>query len=188
MRTVTPSSAHQRPGQGVPGGRAAGGVGGCEEEGAGRGVQERRPRVPAQGLAGAGERARLHGQGPGQGDPLRDLRPVRERRLGIVGTDHDTSAFAVVTLRTWWDTIGKARYPSAVRLLICADGGGSNGYRVRTWKIELAKLAAETGLQITVCHLPPGTSKWNKIEHRLFSQITLTGAGGRSPATRSSST
>jgi hypothetical protein len=89
-----------------------------------------------------------------------------------VGTDHDTSAFAVTTLRTWWDTIGRARYPDAGRLLICADGGGSNGYRIRAWKIELAALAAETGLQITVCHLPPGTSKWNKIEHRLFSQIT----------------
>ena len=94
-----------------------------------------------------------------------------------VGTDHDTSAFAVATLRTWWDDIGKARYPSAGRLLICADGGGSNGYRVRAWKIELAKLAAEAGLQITVCHLPPGTSKWNKIEHRLFSQITLNWRG-----------
>jgi transposase len=94
-----------------------------------------------------------------------------------VGTDHDTSAFAVATLRTWWDTTGKARYPQAGQLLICADGGGSNGYRVRAWKIELAKLAAETGLEITVCHLPPGTSKWNKIEHRLFSQITLNWRG-----------
>jgi transposase len=94
-----------------------------------------------------------------------------------VGTDHDTSAFAVATLRTWWDTIGKARYPDAGRLLICAGGGGSNGYRVRAWKIELAKLAAETGLEITVCHLPPGTSKWNKIEHRLFSQITMNWRG-----------
>jgi hypothetical protein len=89
-----------------------------------------------------------------------------------VGTDHDTSAFAVQTLRRWWDTIGRHRYPHADQLLICADGGGSNGYRIRAWKIELAKLAADTGLQITVCHLPPGTSKWNKIEHRLFSQIT----------------
>ena len=94
-----------------------------------------------------------------------------------VGTDHDTSAFAVATLRTWWNTIGKARYPDAGQLLICADGGGSNGYRVRAWKIELAKLAAETGLEITVCHLPPGTSKWNKIEHRLFSQITMNWRG-----------
>jgi transposase len=94
-----------------------------------------------------------------------------------VGTDHDTSAFAVQTLRRWWDTIGTHRYPNADRLLICADSGGSNGSRIRAWKIELARLAAETGLTITVCHLPPGTSKWNKIEHRLFSQITLNWRG-----------
>jgi hypothetical protein len=94
-----------------------------------------------------------------------------------VGADHDTSAFAVETLRRWWNTVGRDRYPDAERLLICADGGGSNGYRVRAWKVELAKLAAETGLQITVAHLPPGTSKWNKIEHRLFSQITLNWRG-----------
>ena len=94
-----------------------------------------------------------------------------------VGTDHDTSAFAVRTLRRWWDTNGKGRYPDADRLLICADGGGSNGSRVRAWKVELAKFAAETGLTVTVCHLPPGTSKWNKIEHRLFSQITMNWRG-----------
>jgi hypothetical protein len=94
-----------------------------------------------------------------------------------VGTDHDTSAFAVATLRSWWQSIGKARYPTAEKLLICADGGGSNGYRVRAWKIELASLAAEIGIPITVCHLPPGTSKWNKIEHRLFSQITMNWRG-----------
>ncbi len=94
-----------------------------------------------------------------------------------VGTDHDTSAFAVATLRSWWETIGKARYPSAERVLVCADGGGSGGYRVRAWKIELARLAAQIGIPITVCHLPPGTSKWNKIEHRLFSQITLNWRG-----------
>ena len=94
-----------------------------------------------------------------------------------VGTDHDTSAFAVATLRTWWDTIGKVRYASADRILICADGGGSNGSRVRAWKIELARFAADTGLRVTVCHLPPGTSKWNKIEHRLFSQITMNWRG-----------
>ena len=74
----------------------------------------------------------------------------------FVGTDHDTSAFAVQTLRRWWDTIGKTRYPDADRLLICADGGGSNGYRLRAWKTQLAALATETGLAITVCHLPPG--------------------------------
>ncbi len=94
-----------------------------------------------------------------------------------VGTDHDTSAFAVATLRTWWDTIGNTRYPNAERLLICADGGGSNGSRVRAWKVELAAFAADTGLHVTVAHLPPGTSKWNKIEHRLFSQITMNWRG-----------
>jgi len=94
-----------------------------------------------------------------------------------VGTDHDTSAFAVTTLRSWWGAEGRARYPDADRLLICADGGGSNGSRVRAWKIELAAFAADTGLQVTVCHLPPGTSKWNKIEHRLFSQITMNWRG-----------
>jgi len=94
-----------------------------------------------------------------------------------VGTDHDTSAFAVPTLRNWWTTIGRSRYPTADRLLICADGGGSNGSRVRAWKIELARFAADTGLRVTVCHLPPGTSKWNKIEHRLFSQITMNWRG-----------
>jgi hypothetical protein len=94
-----------------------------------------------------------------------------------VGADHDTSAFAVETLRRWWNAVGCHRYPGADRLLVCADGGGSNGSRVRAWKIELAKLAAETGLAITVCHLPPGTSKWNKIEHRLFSQITMNWRG-----------
>ncbi len=89
-----------------------------------------------------------------------------------VGVDHDTSAFAVATLRSWWATIGKDRYPDARRLLICADSGGSNGSRIRAWKIELAQFAADTGLSVTVTHLPPGASKWNKIEHRLFSQIT----------------
>ena len=82
-----------------------------------------------------------------------------------VGTDHDTAAFAVETIRRWWQTAGTTAYPHASRLLITADGGGSNGYRTRLWKTELAALAAQTGLMITVCHLPPGTSKWNKIEH-----------------------
>jgi hypothetical protein len=94
-----------------------------------------------------------------------------------VGTDHDTAAFAVATIRTWWDKAGQLAYPDARRLLITADGGGSNGYRTRLWKTELARLAADTGLQITVCHLPPGTSKWNKIEHRLFSHISMNWRG-----------
>ncbi|WP_424738984.1 ISAzo13 family transposase [Mycobacterium sp.] len=94
-----------------------------------------------------------------------------------VGTDHDTAAFAVNTIGTWWAQVGKTLHPKASRLLICADGGGSNGYRTRQWKTELAKLAAATGLTITVCHLPPGTSKWNKIEHRLFSHISMNWRG-----------
>lgn len=89
-----------------------------------------------------------------------------------VGIDHDTAAFAVNAIRSWWKLMGRERYPRAARLLISADGGGSNGSRVRLWKVELQKLADECGIPITVCHLPPGTSKWNKIEHRLFSFIT----------------
>ena len=89
-----------------------------------------------------------------------------------VGIDHDTAAFAVNAIRSWWRLMGHERYPNARSLLITADGGGSNGSRVRLWKIELQKLADELGVPITVCHLPPGTSKWNKIEHRLFSFIT----------------
>jgi hypothetical protein len=94
-----------------------------------------------------------------------------------VGTDHDTAAFAVESIRRWWHGQGQADYPEASRLLITADAGGSNGYRTRAWKLHLARLAAETGLVITVCHLPPGTSKWNKIEHRLFSHITINWRG-----------
>ena len=89
-----------------------------------------------------------------------------------VGTDADTGQFAVESIRRWWNTIGTDTYPTATRLLITADSGGSNGSRLRLWKTELAALATETGLAITVCHLPPGTSKWNKIEHRLFSAIS----------------
>ncbi len=94
-----------------------------------------------------------------------------------VGTDHDTAAFAVESIRRWWSSQGRHDYPSARRLLITADAGGSNGYRTRAWKAELAALARQTGLQITVCHFPPGTSKWNKIEHRLFSHITMNWRG-----------
>ena len=94
-----------------------------------------------------------------------------------VGTDHDTAAFAVATIRRWWQAVGDPTYPAATRLLICADGGGSNGHRTRQWKTELAAFAADSGLTITVCHLPPGTSKWNKIEHRLFSHISMNWRG-----------
>ena len=94
-----------------------------------------------------------------------------------VGTDHDTAAFAVESIRRWWKAVGQGEYPLARRLLITADAGGSNGYRTRTWKAELAAFALETGLPVTVCHFPPGTSKWNKIEHRLFSHITMNWRG-----------
>jgi hypothetical protein len=94
-----------------------------------------------------------------------------------VGTDHDTAAFAVNAIRRWWRAMGKKRYAKPKGLMVTADGGGSNGYRVRLWKIELQKLADEFKFPITVCHLPPGTSKWNKIEHRLFSFITINWRG-----------
>ena len=94
-----------------------------------------------------------------------------------VGVDPDTAAFAVQTLRRWWQQVGRVAYPQAERLLVTADAGGSNGYRVRLWKTELARLAEETGLQITVFHLPPGISKWNRIEHRLFSAISMNWRG-----------
>jgi hypothetical protein len=89
-----------------------------------------------------------------------------------VGIDHDTAEFAVETMRRWWRSMGQTSYPKARRLLITADGGGSNGSRVRLWKKELQQFANETGLVLSVCHFPPGTSKWNKIEHRLFSYVT----------------
>jgi len=89
-----------------------------------------------------------------------------------VGTDHDTGAFAVASIRGWWRAEGKRLYSGTTKLLITADGGGSNGYRLRLWKVELQKFANETGLSIQVCHFPPGTSKWNKVEHRLFSFIS----------------
>lgn len=94
-----------------------------------------------------------------------------------VGTDHDTAAFAVQTIRRWWHVVGGKAYPDAKELFITADGGGSNGSRVRLWKLELQGLADEIGIPIRVCHYPPGTSKWNKIEHRLFSFITMNWRG-----------
>src|SRR5512144_2532089 len=94
-----------------------------------------------------------------------------------VGIDHDTAQFAVNSIRSWWQHLGRRRYPNATRLQITADCGGSNGNRVRLWKVELQRLADETGLEIGVCHFPPGTSKWNRIEHRLFSYITINWRG-----------
>jgi hypothetical protein len=96
------------------------------------------------------------------------------RNVGFVnvGTDHDTGAFAVASIRGWWRAEGRRLYPRTERLLITADGGGSNGWRLRLWKWELQRLADQTGLTLAVCHFPPGTSKWNKVEHRLFSFIS----------------
>ncbi len=94
-----------------------------------------------------------------------------------VGDVADTAEFAVNSIRSWWNHMGQHRYPDATRLLITADAGGSNGYRIRAWKYHLAALATETGLEITVCHYPPGTSKWNRIEHRMFSFITMNWRG-----------
>jgi transposase len=94
-----------------------------------------------------------------------------------VGNTADTAEFAVNSIRTWWNQMGRERFPDATRLLITADAGGSNGYRIRAWKHRLAALATDTGLEITVCHYPPGTSKWNKIEHRMFSFITMNWRG-----------
>ena len=121
--------------------------------------------------------ARLQGQAAGQGDPLRRLR--RRLRSGWVnvGVDHDTAQFAVSSIRSWWEHLGQPRYPDATTLQITADCGGSNGNRTRLWKVELQKLADETGLELAVSHFPPGTSKWNRIEHRLFSFITMNWRG-----------
>jgi transposase len=94
-----------------------------------------------------------------------------------VGTDHDTAAFAVAAIRQWWAEMGRATYPAATELLVTADSGGSNSARTRLWKVELQRLANQTGLSITVCHFPPGTSKWNKIEHRMFCHITTNWRG-----------
>lgn len=108
----------------------------------------------------------------GRASPYGVLDITRNCGWVSVGVDHDTAAFAVESIRRWWRTMGQSCYPAARELLITADCGGSNGYRVRLWKVELQKFANESGLKIAVCHFPPGTSKWNKIEHRLFSFIS----------------
>ena len=96
---------------------------------------------------------------------------------GVLGIDHETAEFALESIRRWWRSIGSGLYPTSKELLIVADGGGSNGARNRLWKMQLQRFATETGLSITVCHLPPATSKWNKIEHRLFSSISINWRG-----------
>ncbi len=102
---------------------------------------------------------------------------VHNRGFVNVGIDHETAAFAVESIRRWWQSVGKELDPTSKELLISADGGGSNGARNRLWKMQLQQLATQTGLTITVCHLPPATSKWNKIEHRLFSSISINWRG-----------
>jgi transposase len=102
---------------------------------------------------------------------------VHNKGFVNVGIDHETAEFAVESIRRWWQNVGKHLYPISQELLILADGGGSNGARNRLWKMQLQQLATETGLTITVCHLPPATSKWNKIEHRLFSYISINWRG-----------
>lgn len=113
----------------------------------------------------------------GKANPYGVYDPTANLGWGSVGVDHDTAEFAVETLRRWWENMGRARYPNATELLVTADGGGSNGTRVRLWKVALQRLANQTGLRISVCHFPPGTSKWNKIEHRLFSHISMNWRG-----------
>lgn len=113
----------------------------------------------------------------GRANPYGVYDLARDEGWVSVGTDHDTSAFAVQTIRRWWVSVGAVAYPNATELLITADGGGSNGSRVRLWKVEIQKLADEIGIPVTVSHFPPGTSKWNKIEHRLFSFISMNWKG-----------
>ncbi len=115
--------------------------------------------------------------GVGKAIPYGAYDVARDRALVNVGVSHDTAEFAVESIRRWWRLLGKRSYPQAARLLICADAGGSNGPRLRAWKLHLQRLANELRLPISVCHYPPGTSKWNKIEHRLFSFISLTWKG-----------
>ncbi len=140
-------------------------TGGGEEEG-GRGGEGR----GGEGRGGAGA-------GAGKAIPYGVYDLAANTGWVNVGTDGNTAALAVESVRRWWEDRGRQDYPSSRRLLITADAGGSNGYRTRAWKAGLAELAARTGLDITVCHFPPGTSRWNKIEHRLFSQITLNWRG-----------
>jgi hypothetical protein len=113
----------------------------------------------------------------GKANPYGVYDPTANVGWVSVGVDHDTAEFAVETLRRWWQKMGRLRYPSATELLVTADGGGSNGVRVRLWKVALQRLANQTGLHISVCHFPPGTSKWNKIEHRMFSHISMNWRG-----------
>ena len=115
--------------------------------------------------------------GQGKAVPYGTYDIGKDEGLVNVGISHDTAEFAVASIRRWWKAMGRRAYPKATRLLICADAGGSNGPKLRAWKAHLQRLARQTGLDVTVCHYPPGTSKWNKIEHRLFSFISMNWRG-----------
>jgi hypothetical protein len=131
-------------------------------------------------LAGEPERVRVHDfidPDLGKAIPYGIYDLANNEGWVSVGDTADTAEFAVESIRRWWEAMGQERFPDATRLLVTADAGGSNGYRLRAWKVHLATLADETGLDITVCHYPPGTSKWNKIEHRMFSFITMNWRG-----------
>jgi DNA-binding phage protein len=164
-RPGRPVRRHQPGDEGGAGRTAPGDLLRYEEEGVGRRLQERGPRVAARGRLRGGARPRFPDQGAGARGPLRRLRPRRQRgpraKSRGVGVDNDTAAFAVQTIRRWWNEVGLATYPEAKRLVVTADGGGSNGSRVRLWKLELQRLADELGIAIEVHHFPPGTSKWN---------------------------
>jgi hypothetical protein len=129
---------------------------------------------------GAPDRVSVHDfpqLGKGKAIPYGTYDVARDEALVNVGITHETAEFAVASIRRWWRLLGRKAYPAATRLLICADAGGSNGNRLRAWKAHLQQLADDLPLAITVCHYPPGTSKWNKIEHRLFSFISLNWKG-----------
>ena len=115
--------------------------------------------------------------GHGKAIPYGAYDVALDQALVNVGVTHDTAQFAVESIRRWWRLLGRRSYPRAKRLLICADAGGSNGNRLRAWKLHLQELAQQIEIPISVCHYPPGTSKWNKIEHRLFSFISMTWKG-----------
>jgi hypothetical protein len=172
-----PVSLPQRAGPRAPGRFPAGGERGHQEEGAGRQLRQRRGRMAASGEPVEVNVHDFPDPALGKAIPYGVYDLGRNAGWVSVGVDHDTAAFAVATLRRWWEQVGRVAYPDASRLLVMADAGGSNGYRVRAWKTELARFAAETGLQVTVCHFPPGTSKWNRIEHRLFSAISTNWRG-----------
>ena len=158
-----------------------------QEKGTRRRLQECRTRVASPRRAGRGAGPRLPDQGTGPGGPLWHLRSRQQCRLGDVGITHDTAAFAVQTIRRWWQEIGRARYPEATRLVITADGGGSNGYRVRLWKRELQRLADETGIALRCITCPRGPASGTRSSTVYSRSYRKTGGPNRWSAIRSSS-